>query len=486
VIGILVCILGQGLAETLTLDDYLSQVSQFNMMGQAMRQSEQAAMNYRYQKDLLTTTQAFATANLSNDAKLQSFMILTYASLFSEVYSLGVRQQTSFGLKWSAHYDVSQQHYIKPSFSPALQELGFGNAVFTTTTNASVVFEATQNLLANGFGKSTQAQMSQIDATYQSQQAQSLFSFKQVLLDAELRYWNLTTTRRVMEIQEQALERAHKMHEWIVSRRALNLKEESDVYQSEAMLRAKRLDFQNAKMDERQARLALNLGRNQNSEKVEELLVAMEEALQKLPDRMPAPEREDVTALKFLATAKQQNVVVQEQGFLPNLDLSVSLATNGQLPDRFYTKVSDAMGRSFSLARPTETAALVFSYPLDRGIIAKNKQAARLDAMSTELQYDRKRLEQEQSYEQLWDQLSDLQKSLELSHLLEKTQLEKLGVEKKRLNQGRSTTYQILLFENDYLSSQLMTLNLQSSILKVAAQLKIFGGSYYEPSRFIH
>ena len=57
---------------------------------------------------------------------------------------------------------------------------------------------------------------------------------------------------------------------------------------------------------------------------------------------------------------------------------------------------------------------------------------------------------------------------------IEKVQKSKLENERARLKTGRSVLYQVVLFEQDYANSQVMTLKTELQILALLAQMKTY------------
>ena len=53
-------------------------------------------------------------------------------------------------------------------------------------------------------------------------------------------------------------------------------------------------------------------------------------------------------------------------------------------------------------------------------------------------------------------------------------QKEKLEYERERLKKGRTTTYAILVFEQDYSMAQLNSIRIQAEIVSIVAQMKTF------------
>ena len=63
-----------------------------------------------------------------------------------------------------------------------------------------------------------------------------------------------------------------------------------------------------------------------------------------------------------------------------------------------------------------------------------------------------------------------------LSRKIEAAQKAKLENERKLLKQGRTTTYQILLFEQEYSKSMLTTIQTAYQLLSLIADKKLYDG----------
>lgn len=55
-------------------------------------------------------------------------------------------------------------------------------------------------------------------------------------------------------------------------------------------------------------------------------------------------------------------------------------------------------------------------------------------------------------------------------------QFEKLKYERDRLKQGRTSTYQILLFEQDYINAKLMRVQNASELITLLSQISLYDG----------
>jgi outer membrane protein TolC len=187
--------------------------------------------------------------------------------------------------------------------------------------------------------------------------------------------------------------------------------------------------------------------------------------------------REDVKAAQEQQRAAVSNAEIALERDLPTLELFGSLSLNG-----FATPVGgkpgtlpDAIAQSFSFAQPTEAVGIRFSAPIDFGVLGRTRQGWRLERDAAELTYQRKLFEQDQGWKDLTDRLAQARHRFTLSRAVETTQEAKLNHEKTRLQQGRTTTFQVLAFEQDYASSVLTRVQAEAEVLTLLAQMKLYG-----------
>ena len=91
-----------------------------------------------------------------------------------------------------------------------------------------------------------------------------------------------------------------------------------------------------------------------------------------------------------------------------------------------------------------------FSMPLAIGLQSDIKKGAKFSASSARKNYAQKVFDQDNDWQNLLQNLQDYQENLQLSRKIEDLQKSKLENERNLLKQGRTSTYQILLFEQDY------------------------------------
>lgn len=465
-------------ADTLTLDAFLSQVKD-NHTGIKgyLSQSKGGALRSEEGLNLISPT-FYGNFQFTSDAKLNQSSFLTYDSMLSRVYSLGISQVTPFGLEGKIHYDIFSSNYVNPAFPAAFSSFGTG-LISLNYNNASPILELTQHLWSNGFGSSTRATQHQLEAQALSSSLNASYMAKMGLSQAEAAYWRLALARQSMAVLSQSVDRAKKIFEWNSKRAHLQLADQSDVLQSEASLQSRELDLLAAQNEEKAASRNFNTARNVDADTVSEKLVELDLQMMndlKIPVR--AEMRDDVKSAlhNSKASAAQAEIAMEKDN--PTLDIFGSYALNGQPGQgafQAYQNLSDSMAASFSFNRPTWTLGIRFSVPLDIGILSKSKEGWQLERLAADLNFDRKRFEQDQNWKDLVQNFGDSKKHLELSRKLELLQGNKLEHERDRLHQGRTTTYQVLLFEQDYLLAQLTRIRDQANLLNLIAQMKTFG-----------
>ena len=74
----------------------------------------------------------------------------------------------------------------------------------------------------------------------------------------------------------------------------------------------------------------------------------------------------------------------------------------------------------------------------------------------------------------LLTKFADAKVKLELAEKISDAQRTKASNERNRLNNGRTTTFQVLSFEVDNASAEILRIQTETDLLNIYAQLKIF------------
>jgi outer membrane protein TolC len=443
-------------AATLRLDDYLDQVRTQNPAYRAANQSSQGALLRQNEADIPLAFTLFGSAQaLEDESKSPLFPGLQDHT--QRTLQAGIRKTTTFGLSGDVSYTYGFEHYI-----PLAPGLYYGRATI----------ELTQSLLQNGFGAAISADRERIEAQNLAQHFQDSFTSKAALAEAEAAYWRLALAREAVDVSKDAVERAQKIYDWNARRARLQLAEQSDLLQSKANLEQTKLQLQTARDTERTSSQSFNVARYNTTDDVPEKLEPLEN---ERIDSLQPPERkgmrDDVKAAEQAAKASAAGARAQASRDLPQLDVYGSYSTNSRL----LPEASEASYESVRLNNPTKSVGVRFSVPLDFGTVSDARKGLKLQETAADLNYQKTVFDVEKQWSDLSQRFLEAKQRLLLARSIEDAQQKKLENERGRLNRGRTTTYQVLLFEQDYRQSQLTRIQAQADVLQILAQMKLFG-----------
>ncbi|MBC7691462.1 MAG: TolC family protein [Methylotenera sp.] len=449
-------------AETLTLDHYLGQVNEGNKAFKGARETAEGTLLRAKESSLAYTPTLFGKIQYASDAKPSPFF--PYQRVVNRAYEIGVSQATSFGLQAKVYYDFDFFEYSGLRIPPYYA--------------GKPAIELTQSLWRNGFGSEIRASQELLEANALASHFTESFRTRSLSTDAEVLYWNLSAARELVKVRTSSLARADRLMEWSRKRSRLQLGDSSDQFQAQANQEVRKLELQAAEDQERNTSRAFNQSRGIDAEKVTEALEPINVVLD--PDRLTeikAPARagirEDVRAAEQIEIATVANSVVATSRNNPTLDVYAAYAMNSRL----QPGVSDAIGDSFHSGRPTSAIGLRFSAPLDLGLLNDAKKGWAKEKSGAELTYQKRLFDQDIDWKNLNDQFEQAKKRLRLAIAIEKIQQKKMTYERERLGRGRTTTYQVLLFEQDLSQAELARVQSQAEVLQLLARMKLFGGS---------
>ena len=452
-----------------TLEEFLEQVKKQNKSYQgAVIQMEGAKLSSR-EADLFFTPTFFFDARKGHDGKLFSPPFLIYDFVRSESYSLGIKQQFSFGLETTLGYELLKTEYMGVDFGD----------VASSYWDAAPKIELSLPIWGNGFGRTSRARkelsLQQRRAEHYSGSGQA----KRNLVEAEVAYWRLAAAQESMKVQEQALKAAENILSYVTVKRSKNLGEDADILQAKALVESYKLALQQSGIEERAARRQYNLYLNQDADADVEVLSVLDYKnleVADIPQKRPG-NRADVKAAEAqLAVAKASSAVSHEMN-KPTLDLYGGYRLNGR-GDQTHDAISNAGGTR----RDAAYVGLRLQVPLNLSATSDAREGALKSQRAAELNHQYTFYAQEQEWIDLSAKFKDAKDSLKLARVMEGAQKAKLENERVRLRQGRTTTYQILLFEQDHISAQVARIRAASQILALKSQVKLYGTSESEGS----
>lgn len=450
-------------ASGFSLNEYMDQVRGQNVGYEAQNQKSQGYEMLQKKALLLTTPTFFATAQTGYNEQIQALNIFSYRRLNTQTYTAGITQNFAYGLNTTFTYALNKYDY---------NSLRTENPLAANNYQTRPIIEITVPLLRGLFGSITRANRDLLDSQNEAQKHQANYVSISTLIEAEQNYWRLAASRREVEIQKLALSQAEKILAYVTKREKMNLGDDADVLQARALVENKKLDLRQAQNDAIYYARLFNRYRYINSEMVEEKLddIDYSEVEKFIFSKVKPDTRSDVKAAKSTMRAAVASAKIDEENSKPSLDLFGSYAFKG-----VESGVSDAISNSFNDRGKEGLIGLRFSIPMYVGASIDINRGAKLTATAARNEYRQKAFDEATDWENLMTQLEFYQEKTKLARDLENAQKKKLENERIRLKQGRTSTYQVLLFEKEYSESQVMAVQSAREFFVLVAQRKLYG-----------
>jgi len=450
-------------SQQLTLDQYLEQVKKSSPGMNASSLQIQGTIEASKEGELVYSPHFTFNGNYTNDKRQVTNFLLTGTVTSGDNMVFGVDEQFNFGLKANLSYNLTNT--LTTGISPLLYPPG--KFQFSM---GQIELDLTQSLWKNGFGVETRATATLAEASSLASHYSERYKLKQLLSQAETAYYKLGIAREAYRLQEEILDHAKKILEWSDRRARNQLADKSDMLQAKASYQQRQLDLEAMKNDQRSAQLTFNTLRDSTVEEVNESVAPIN--TQSILD-IQAPKRAEVTD-DVKAAEQNERVVVannelSRQKAQPDLSLFGTIAYNG-----VDTYLSSALADSFSTKHPEYVIGVKFSYPLfflDTSAVRSGRIKQQLAAESQTVQT---RLDNAQNWVDLQKKFSETKGRLKMAEDLVVAQKEKLDHEKYRFNLGRTTTFQVLTYEQDYSQALITRLHIEQEILALHSQMKAY------------
>jgi outer membrane protein TolC len=456
--------------SALSLDEYLQQVRNQSLTYIAANQNVEAYEKLKEKAKLVTAFNFFASTQTAFTEQNQALQIVRYDRTYSQNSQIGISQASDFGLNTKLYYSLNHVTYkgLNTSYYP--------NPSLAGSNYQSIpAIELSLSLWQNRFGSSTKAAKDSIYFSNESEKLAAKSLSISAIVAAEQAYWGLISMRRIVAIQKNALESSREILNYVSKREKMNLGERADVLQAQALFETRKLSLKQAENDEKLAARDFNKQRYVDSSEVSEKLPDIDFAQLKnfLVPQVKNGDRFDVKAYEASMKASVAEAKVTEENNKPALNLYGSYLQNQIQPSN-----SQAIYNSFQQNGRAGTLGVKFSMPINFGLTSEIRQGAVQSASAAKINYRQKIFEQENDWQNLIQNLAIYKESLKLAQAIELAQKVKLENERQLLRKGRTTTYQILLFEQDYSNSQLTTIELAHKMLSSIAQQKLYGKTF--------
>ncbi|MBF0208284.1 MAG: TolC family protein, partial [Oligoflexia bacterium] len=188
-----------------------------------------------------------------------------------------------------------------------------------------------------------------------------------------------------------------------------------------------------------------------------------------LPDFSEQDLREDIKVIQHQRDAINAAANIGTEKVRPSLDLFGQFALNGKDDES-----TDALSGSMKSDHPTMVFGVKFSMPLDPHVVGEIRSGYALDRQTADINYEKKLFDLRQEYTDLRQKFFEAKKRVALAFMLQTAQRKKLEHERTQLQKGRTTTFQVLTFEQEGAAARLSYIKSKAEVLKIVAQLRSF------------
>ncbi len=446
----------------LTLEQYLDQVKGQSPAVQSSVSLIEGSQSTSKEKDLPFIPKFFVNTAHTIDHREYPAAFL-YSRTVSDNFNLGFEKLFDFGLNAKLSYTLFNND------STGVSQFVYPNGV-NIYTSGQTQLDLSQSLWRNFFGKESRAGEEIAEATSLASHYGEKFKLKQTLSQAENAYNRLAIANESVRLETELLDRAQKILDWTTKRVNNHLTDKIDLLQARASHQARKISLEAALNEQKSGKLAFNQFRDRSSNEVDEqVTLPSTDSILSLTVPKKAEVTDDIKAAEQSERITKASNELSIQKAEPDLSLFGTAAFNGV--DRY---LSPALGRSFSTQNPYYVFGIKFSFPIyfwETSEIRGGRVKQQLAAEATTRQ---KMLENNQTWSDLTQKLTEAQGRLKMANDLVNLQKDKLEYEKYRFNLGRTTTYQVLVFEQDYAQSLISRLRVEQEILGLHSQIKTY------------
>ena len=447
----------------LSLEDYLRQVETQDPGTRAAQLNESAQKLKLDEGDLQTTIRVEGQASHMDDRRPTLMPSFMGTRTTNSSYSLGLSQQASFGVRWKLSGNLSKTKIYDASLPPGIE---------ASYQDIYPSLELEIPLWRNLFGSETRAAVEQVKSAQKANSIQADIQKINRRNEAELTYWQVANTQEKIRLLKENIERAQRIAGWNNNRVKNNLADRSDLYQAQAVVKLQELNLSSGELDlENQKRKFNQLRGADLNAPVEDLVFkeVSDTQLQSLIAKTKKKHRMDIEAVKYQLIAAEHNTRLGRERVRPNLALFGTSSLVGR-----DTEVSKAYDEAMDGTHPYSVVGVRFSAALDIGSIHDVVKGYRMEQQSLELQLAQMRKDSEREWSNYQNQIGTVTNQLRMVRNLEGIQKQKTDNERNRLRTGRTVTYQVLMFEQDYANTQAQRLALEMQARQLITQLNLF------------
>lgn len=452
------------LANVIDYTDYEKQVLSQNTTLVALKNNLDVYQKKTQESNLLFSPFIFANLFYSQDERETLNPQFMGVTTTVKNYEVGLKQLTPWGQQLSLSYKS--------------QYIGLNGTILSNPLAYEVgpKIELTQSLWKNFFGQESRAQHELIGAQNSFQYYQDIFNYQQLLRQAKLIYIQSYMAKESLRLQKEGLKRAAEILSWAKKRSQKQLADESDYLQAQAQVISKEFEVKSATEHLAVISKKFQTMRGLEESEFSEELKPMDTT--QLLDYQPVQQYEpkaDLNAFKEQINLSKNQSILSAHKYKPTLEAYGQMHYQGR-----ETEFAQADEEAWDRKNEWWVVGVRFLAPLYFFDAADTISAYEVEEVSAAQQLAQKEKEAISDWMSLKVQLKQNKEKLLISKRLLETQKRKIEVERARLKQGRTTTYQVLMFEIDYLNAELIHLKSVADLVMVTSELDLYKKYNYE------
>ena len=375
--------------------------------------------------------------------------------------SLGVQQQTSWGPRFEFTQNVVQTRI--ENASPAAVPL-------SDFYDSYPKIDVTVPLWRNFMGHQIRIEQKIKRGHVQERILQSEMRWIHANGTIEMTFYSYLAATEQYQMLKEILQHAEKILKWTTTRAQRGLSDSADIFQAEAAVKARQLELEDALANLQAIGRRFNSRRGIQSEQVSEILLADDLPMSKLLlDGQVNKVSRNTSLNKTHTLVQEQTYLSLRQLSLPQLDLNLSAQWNGRDPE-----LSPAIDETFDSNQSNFYIGLQFTMPLDVPKYLRVERGLLELSASEKLRNAAEQRDGQVEWENFVARGTSLYKQVSILRELEVTQKQKADAERARLVNGRSTTFQVLSFEQDYISTRSRRISAELQARQYIVELPLY------------
>jgi outer membrane protein TolC len=438
----LVSSMSQAAAGATNFQDFLSQVQSKNPDYLALTKRVESLELRAQESRLLISPEAFADYSYIDD-QTQPTNPFSPTRIHNEGFSVGLRSQTQIGLAGELAFGSRQISLagVSPNFVD-----------FLNANNTFLNLTLTQPLWRNSFGSATRRQVRLKESSVNLELSQAQFQKRQFLLTAENIYWTVAALREVIDLQNENVSVARRTAQTMGQKVRQRLADDVDGLQTQAALQAREIELQQSKDSYQLALRQLNRMRGFDPKApFEPAELPYQQWLKELGSYSGRTgHREDFQALKQQAHLTELQGELSKDSLRPDVSLYGRATMNGREPG-FNGSFEEMQGNHF----PRYEVGVRLTAPLNFGVASDVKSGFSQQAVAGRLQSAAASDLEKRTWTDSLERAQESAQLFERSQKLEAVQKGLIEKERRRLQNGRSTIFQVLQAEQNFAQAQI-------------------------------